>query len=334
MTHLEVAVWHAGLALRAADFGAELRARDPGGERADQSGSLAQWELQHGPPLHRTFYALEFCDLTEQEFDRRLEADYLRWVGGALQAVGSYAARCWGEIPLDLRMEVVDEDDLGVIYSRYIPVTRHGPVDRRAEAFEGLGEGEARESLLELTRKVLATDCYARAHGAVRDLRHRGGRRALEKFGRRIRAQLDEIDQAADNVIAAGPPLREYIRRAYRDAPAGVREAGQASQALNELIQAVLWTLLGMAEQPHDPQPHTTLPAACRLRREARHHDLSITTQDFGMVVQGSPPSPFAIAAGTPVDGIYLSRSQLVQLMYEPLADVTGRRLGALEAAA
>ena len=48
----------------------------------------------------------------------------------------------------------------------------------------------------------------------------------------------------------------------------------------------------------------------------------------------GCDLSPFAIAAGTPIDGIYLSRRQLVQLMFEPLADVTGRSLGALEAAA
>ena len=334
MTDLEAAVWRAALAMRAADFGAQLRLYDPRGERCDRRGSLAHWEVQHGPPLHRTFYALEFCDIIGQDFDRQLEADYLQWVGGALHAIGSYAARCWGDIPLDLRMEAVDEDDLGVIYSRYIPVTRHGPVDQRAEAFEGLGEGEAREALLEMTREIRATDCYARAHEAVRDLRRHGGRRALEKFGRRIRARLDEIEDAADNLIAAGPPLRDHIRKAYREAPAGVSEAGRASQALNELIQAVLWTLLGMAEQSHDPQPYTELPAACRLRREGRHHDLSVTTQDFDMVVHGSPPSPFAIAAGTPVDGIYLSRSQLIQLMFEPLADVTGRSLGALEAAA
>jgi len=287
MTDLESAVWRAALATRAADFGAQLRERDPRGERRIRPGSLAQWEAQHGPPLHRTFYALEFCNITGQQFDRRLEADYLQWIGGALQAIGSYAARCWGDIPLDLRMEVVDEDDLGVIYSRYIPVTRHGPVDQRAEAFEGLGEEEAREALLEMTREVRATDCYARAHVAVRDLRRYGGRRALEKFGRRIRARLDEIEEAADNLIAAGSPLQEYIREAYREAPAGLSEAGRASQALNELIQAVLWTLLGMAERSHDPQPYTELPAACRLQRDGRHHDLSVTTQDFDMVVHG-----------------------------------------------
>jgi hypothetical protein len=320
--------------MRAAEFGAELRGYDPRRERANEPGSMAQWENQKGPPLHRTFFALELCNITGSDFDRQLEAPYLQWVGGALQAMGSYASRCWSDIPLDLRTEVVDEDDLGVIHSRYIPVTRHGPVDAKAENFGGLGEGEARETLMEMVDQVLATDCYARALEAVRDLRHHGGRRALEKFGRRVRARLDEIDDGAANLLAAGPMLRDYVRKAYRDAPDGVAEAGEAVQALNELVQAILWTLLGVAEQLEEPEQYQALPSACRLRRHGRHHDLSLTTGSSEMVLHGSPPSPFMIAAGTPVDGIYLSRSQLVQLMFEPLADVTGRSLGALEAAA
>ena len=213
-------------------------------------------------------------------------------------------------------------------------MTRHGPVDQEAEAFEGLGEGNAREALMEMIREVLATPCYVSAHDALRDLRGHVGRRALEKFACRIRPRLAEIEGAAGNVIAAGPPLRECVRAAYREAPAGVSEAGQGVQALNELIQAVLWTLLGVAEQTLEPQPYTELPAACRLQRDGRHHDLSVTTQDFQVFQRVSPPSPFAIAAETPIDGIYLSRSQLVQILFEPVADVTGRRLGALEAAA
>jgi hypothetical protein len=334
MTDLEAAVWRAAVAMRDADFGTQLRAYDPRLGRAQQPGSLAQWEVQNGPPLHRTLFALEFCSITGSGFDRHLEAGYLQWVSGALQAMGSYASRCWGDIPLDLRIAVVDEDDLGVIHSRYIPATRHGPVDQQAEAFGGLGAGQAREAFVDMTREVTATDCYVRALASVRDLRRHRGRRGLEKYGRRIRTRLDEIQDQADNVLAAGPPLHEYIHNVYQEALPGVSEAGQAVQALNELIQAVLWTLLGVAEQPHDPQPFALLPSACRLRREGRHHDLSVTTGAFEMVLHGSPPSPFAIAAGTPIDGIYLTRSQLVQLMFEPLADVTGRSLGALEAAA
>lgn len=333
VTELETAVWRAALAMRAADFGAHLRERSPRGARHAEAGSLAQWELGHGPPLHRTCFALEFCEITGHQYDRQLEAGYIRWVSRALDAVGSYAARCWGDIRLDLRIEVVDEDDLGAIHSRYIPVTRHGPVDQHVEVFEGLGDGETRDALLEMVHEVLATDSYARALETSRDLRRNGGRRALEKFGRRIRTRLEEIDQDADNLLASGDSMRQYVHEAYRDAPPGVCDAGQAVQAFNELVQAMLWTLLGAAEQADAPKPYTTLPAACRLRRVGRHHDLSTTMQEARMVVHASPPSPFVIAAGTPVDGIYLSRSQLVQLMFEPLVDVTGRSLSALEAA-
>lgn len=334
ITELEEAAVAAGLALRASSFGRSLRGHDPRGDRRHKgSGSLAQHEIQHGPPLHRTLFALEYCEATGAGFDRTAETDYLLWVARALEAVGSLAARCWGDIPLDIRSEVVDQDDLGPIQSRYIPGARKGAVDSGAMAFEGLGRGDVGEALDKLVREVLATECYPACLQSVRDLRGQGGRRALSKFARRVDKRLNVIHEAAPNLIAFGAPARTWISEAYIDAPAAVRAVGQAVQAHNELVQSILWTLLGLAEHPSEPVLTTALPAASRLRRKGRHADLTLTTQGWSLGLLGNPPFPVAIQADTPVDGVYLTRSQLIQALFDPLTDVTGRRLGALEAA-
>jgi hypothetical protein len=200
-------------------------------------------------------------------------------------------------------------------------------------AFEGLDRGEVGEALDKLVREVLATECYPACLQSVRDLRGQGGRRALSKFARRVDRRLNVIHEAAPNLIAFGAPARTWISEAYIDAPAAVRAVGQAVQAHNELVQSILWTLLGLAEHPSEPVLTTALPAASRLRRKGRHADLTLTTQGWSLGLLGNPPFPLAIQADTPVDGVYLTRSQLIQLLFDPLTDVTGRRLGALEAA-
>jgi len=111
--------------------------------------------------------------------------------------------------------------------------------------------------------------------------------------------------------------LREYVREAYREARGVSEPVRQRGAPPND--PGCAWTVLGVGTAAR-PQPYTSFrpPVACA--RGPPSTIVSITTQSFEMVLHGSPSSPFAIAPAL-LDGLYLSRTQLVQVLFEPWPD-------------
>lgn len=335
LSDLEARTIEAGFALRESPFGAALRAFHPG--RRAQGGfgeSLASLELNHGPAFHRTLWALDLMERTGQRVDLGPERDYLRWWQAGLQAVAGIASLCWGEIPVDLRIAVMDEDDLGALYSRYIPGSRGGGPPARALAFQGLDSGEVRTALDALGTAASCTPSYIEARERIQDLRSHGGRRTLLKQRSRIEDRLERATAEPLTLDEAREVMQETIRHGYDDAADAVRAAAHAVQAHDELINHVLWALLGLAEQEHLAPPLSGDVSPARQRGTGRHIDVRVTIRDQPGFLSGSPPSPFLLDAGLPLDGLYLSRRQHVQWRVATYVDIGGRRLAALEAAA
>lgn len=318
-----------GVALYESAFGTELRRFDPRREgRSDDPMSLASLSLGHGAPIHRTAWALQFVEVTGTEFDAESEAELLNWWVYAGAVLIEIASLCWEPVPVGLRAPIYDEDDLGPLFSSFIPHTREGTRLRGAPAIE-LRRFEFWPELESFAEAARATPAYASVLETMRPLGKKD-RRRLQRLSREIGSALDEelLDARYDEVRGRAPDL---VAEAYDSAPGYLREFAHAVRAYNELLNYAFWAILTIAESDPGVVVIDAAPGAMRLTRTGRHEDLSLALEHVDSLIFLSPPAPFVVQAADPIDGVYLARRQMVQWRVEVITDVSGRRLAALE---
>jgi hypothetical protein len=318
-----------GVALHESAFGRDLRRFDPRkDERSDDPMSLASLSLGHGPPIHRTEWALAFAHETGRAIDVDAERELLEWWAVAAATVIAITSPCWGPVPVGLRAAVYDEDDLGPLFSYYIPRTREGARTTGAGAIDLRGV-EFSQELTRFAEAARASPAYAAVLDTMRPLGKKD-RRRLQRLARDIGSRLEE-ELAGVNYEEARRRAPDILRRAYDSAPRPLREFAKAVRTFNELLNYALWTALAIAESDEGIFVVETMPGAVRLSRDGRHEDLALALEGVGGLVFLSPPAPFVLEAAEPIDGVYLTRRQRVQWRRETIVDVSGRRLAALE---
>jgi hypothetical protein len=331
-SRLERAVLDAGLAVRACPFGQALQRNHPGHRHSqDQTPfGLSTIELNHGPAIHRTFWALEAHPHLGMPIDLDAERPYILWVTRAMQAAARIAGMCWGAVPVEHRIAVLDLDDLGALHSHYIPGSR-GDEGGAALHFEGLERPSPRMSLQAMAEAAQATPCFAAAHAAHLQLAGPEGLQALHARREALNARLEQATQQPMTLPEVTEAMKGVLSEQDTELPEAVRRVEVAFRAYNELVNHMLWALLGIAEHRTDPVILREDLGTVRVSSDARRQSAHVTLRDFGMGEIPGLSGPFIIAGGIPVDGMYLSTTNVIQWAGETFIDIVGDRLAALE---
>ncbi|HYZ79035.1 MAG TPA: hypothetical protein VE596_16845 [Gaiellaceae bacterium] len=330
MNDVELATLELGRTLREREFGQRLREIHPSRRAGEASfDSLAAYELSSGPAVRRTFHTLEMTNLAGQPLNLTDEdREYVTWIGQAWLAMRRIAGRCWRPIPPDVRLLVIDQDDLGPAASPYIPASReheYGP----ALAFAGLDTPEVAEKITAVVEACRSTAC----HEHVSELVECG--QSDTAFLRTLAAQRARIVSRLDfreRLTIGEANQRRYaiVQRAYDSAPADVREFADAVRAYNELVNYVLFAVLGFAEG-HEIIEINEDTGPIRCRRKPRLLWVHFASFDPRLLLASHPPSPFVLKASTPLDGLYMLEGSSMRWSGRTLVDVHARRMRELE---
>jgi hypothetical protein len=326
---LENAAQALGEAMRAAEFGQRLQAYHPSTRGGDMSlDSLRAYEVNSGPAIRRTLQTLSMAkaageQLTLTDEDRV----YIEWVGRALLAVQRIAGRCWAPTRPELRTLVIDEDDLGPGGSAYLSKTREftpGPALR----FAGLDSPPVVSAIDSLVECCRATPCFEAAREQLVRL----------ESNRALRDRLVRMRQGVVRRIAPQPGMRvgevqsrahSIVLAAYEDADPETLVLANAVRGYNQLINYVVWALLGFAE--HGTTTYFGPGSGpVRVRRYHRLFWIHFATWDLDDF-PGNPPVPVVLQTGTPVDGLYILEGSLFMFSGRELVDVHARRIRDLE---
>ena len=331
LSEFEERTLNLGVALGESAFGSDLRRFDPRkNERSEDPMSLASLSLGHGPPIHRTEWALEFVRMTGQGFSAEAERELLEWWIDAGAVLIEIASLCWEPVPIGLRAPVYDEDDLGPLFSSFIPHTREGVRTGRAREID-LRSADFWRELVAFAEAARETPAYAAVVDAMGPLGKKD-RRRLQRLAREIGSRLEEelAGTTYDEARRRAPAL---VAQAYDSVPSPLREFAHAVRAYNELLNYAFWAALTIAESEHGIVMVDSAAGTTRLTRDGRHEDLALALDHVGSLIFLSPPAPFVVEVAEPIDGVYLTRRQMVQWRVETISDVSGRRLAALERA-
>lgn len=332
MTAVEAATVALGEELRRAEFGQYLLQNHPSRRGINAPfQSLATYELSGGSAITRTFAVISLSKRAGEELEwTDADREYLEWITGAWQAMKRIAGKCWTPIRAETRCVVVDEDDLLPDETQYLPGTRQsglGPWLR----FAGLDDPSVDALIGELAAACRNTPAYAAAaeqSGRVdedRDLMGRASRRR-QSIVRGLSFRNPE------RIGDAKRRRRALVRSAYDAADCDLRSFAVAIRAYNELVNYVIWALLGLAENAETVML-TRGVDSIRARRRPRSLWVDFATLDPpGALVMSHPPAPFILSLGTPVDGLYISEGNSVRWSGRELIDVNARRLRELEA--
>jgi hypothetical protein len=342
LSHLEEAALKAGMALRAVPFGKSMAAYDPGrrGGPGAAPSELAGFELSAGPPVFRTLSVLDAASRTGR--DLRLsdeDREYVRWIGEVQTALRSIADRFWGTIRPDVRQLVFDHDSVLIIRGgqAFIPGLRGrpGPSIHTACSRVGIGEREL-AALAECWHAAHSTEAYASARAAdIRIRLHDGLRRSLIRERAALATQADSMLLKGLTLGVVGRQLARLAADAYTRSAPDVQRAAESIRSYNELIQAVLWTILGFSEQPREDQ-HPVPPGFPRVAVQHRWRHLEA---HFTMPLTDSMPfpkvyGPVRIDGRGPLDGIYICLGySLREGRGQGYVDFTGLLLRELERA-
>lgn len=330
MNSLEQAALVLGEELRRAQFGQRLQELHPS-RRADQGSvlSLASYEVNSGPAIRRTLQTLHLTKLAGEPLELSDDdKEYIAWIIQAWRAMQRIAGKCWVPMRSELRTMIVDEDDLGPNASHYIPATRvheTGP----ALKFAGLDSAPVQGAIDALVAACRSTHCYRKAVEALSrveqdpDLRKR-----VEVRGKRILNQLQPPERMT--IHDAENRARFIVRHGYEDAEADVGAVVDAVRAHNELINYLLFAILGLAETAQTFVIGNE-SGPIRARRKQRLLWIHFATFDQQSIFMGHPPAPFVLAGGTPLDGLYMLEGATVRFAGRGLVDVHARRLRELE---
>jgi hypothetical protein len=102
----------------------------------------------------------------------------------------------------------------------------------------------------------------------------------------------------------------------------------------NELVQAILWVLLGEAEaSPDEVSPIPNGLSRIAVEHRWRHLEAHFTFDHITSLHWLPPHTPFVVSGRGPLDGIYLSRGASMRSLGEGggFTDVTGILVRELE---
>jgi hypothetical protein len=151
--------------------------------------------------------------------------------------------------------------------------------------------------------------------------------------------RLNELDERARTAFQDPRTLgeialdiRELRETAYEQTDDDVRRAAESLKAFHELLQMVLWVLLGFAEQGPDKIATLAmgLPRAT-VRHRWRSLEAQFTTSDADNLGFPRAGGPFQVVGRGPLDGVYVCLGYIAALGEASTFDVTGRLLRELE---
>jgi hypothetical protein len=330
---LERAVIVAGDAFAAAPIGEALREHHPsrrgGADRPHDP--LAMYELNGGAAGHRTLRALEMLKLAGEELPVEATAAQAEWVAGLLRAIQRLAQLCWAPIPVSARTVILDEDDAGPAASPYITGCRSdrpGP----SLAFERLREKPTLRPWREVARSARSTPAYTNARQHAAALEREPLRLEASEVRARVGKQAAALGRQRLRIHEFLDSRRQLVVDAYDGSARELRAAAAAIRAYNALVNHILFAVFGFAEQLRESPRFERELGSMRARVAHRDERVSVTVASAG-ALWVSPPDPFVIAAGGPLDGVYLSDSSMMQFAMESIVDISGVRLAAMEAA-
>lgn len=333
VTAVEKAVIALGEHLRNEPFGQYLHSHHPSRRGGDGPlDSLAPYELSGGSAIRRTFAVISLSQRAGEQLSwTDDDREYLEWVTRAWQAMKRIAAKCWAPIRSDIRSLVVDEDDLFPDETQYLPGARESGVGPWLQ-FCGLDREPANTLISELVAACRHTAAYNAAAECAARVAKDGVLRA--EAVRRRQLIMGGLAIRKPELIGVAKNRRlDLVARAYESSGADVRQFAASVRGYNELINYVLWAVLGLAEITRTPKVSTSVDSI-RARRRQRSLWVDFATLDPpDALVVAHPPAPFVMALGTPLDGLYIAEGNTVRWSGRELVDVHARRLRELEAA-
>jgi hypothetical protein len=343
MTALEEAILRAARGLNQSHLGEWLGENHPGrraGPGSPPGFTLDQFELNAGLPVYRTLSVLGAAKATRRDLNLTdADRSYVSTVNDIHVALRAISDRFWGTIRTDVRTLVYDHDDVPVSFLGYpyIPGLRQrpGPSLQTACAKIGLSEHEI-AVLAGCWHEAHSTDAYEAARASSTRVQ------LYDKLRRRLIARRSELTGRAEVVMSQGVSLgdssrqvTELVEAAYADSDLETQVVAMRLRAYNELVQAVLWALLGFAEGSGDA--FTPLPVdhpRVGVEHGRRHLIVHLTTfgARFGISAKGGP---FVISGRGPLDGIYLCQGTVLRAIGQEwgLTDLTGLKFSELEQA-
>jgi hypothetical protein len=344
VTALEEAILRAARGVNQSHLGEWLRENHPGrraGAGSQPGLTLDLFELNAGLPVYRTLSVLGAAKATRRDLSLTdADRSYVSTVNDIHVALRAISDRFWGKIRTDVRTLVYDHDDVPVSFLGlpYIPGLRQrpGPSLQTACAKIGLSEHEI-AVLAGCWHAAHATDAYRAARASSIRVQ------LYDNLRRRLVVRRSELAGRAESVMNQGVSLGDATRQvtklveaAYDGPDLEVRGVAIQMRAYNELVQAVLWALLGFAEGSDD-DVFTPLPVdhpRVGVEHSRRHLVVHLTTfgARFGISAKGGP---FVISGRGPLDGIYLCQGTVLRAIGQEwgLTDLTGLKFSELEQA-
>jgi hypothetical protein len=343
VTALEEAIIRAARCLNQSHMGEWLRENHPGrraGPGSSPGLTLDKFELNAGLPVYRTLSVLGAAKATRRDLNLTdADQSYVSIVEDIQVALRAISDRFWGTIRTDVRTLIYDHDDVPVPFlgQPYISGLRQrrGPSLQTACARVGLSEHEI-AVLAGCWHAAHSTDAYEAARASSIRVQ------LYDNLRRRLIARRSELTGRAESVMNQGVSLGDAARQvtklveaAYDDSDLELQGVAIQLRAYNELVQAVLWALLGFAEGSDDA--FTPLPvdhSRVGVEHSRRHLIVHLTTfgARFGISAKGGP---FVIRGRGPLDGIYLCQGTVLRAIGQEwgLTDLTGLKFSELEQA-
>lgn len=342
MTSLEQALMAAGARLSQSELGAWMWANHPGRRDSTYPDSkpsqLAMFELNSGPPVYRTLSVLMSAQATRRDLGQSdVDRAYVAKVGDLTAALRAVADKFWGDIRADVRTLAFDYDNVRVPSRRHPYIVslrdRPGPSLRTSCTKVGLGDLDI----------AAVASCW---HAAHQTEVFEAAKTAATRIGLhdRLRRQLlerrNDLASRSTEMMGQGQTMQEVEARTrgivvdgYRDAPAEVMEAADHLRSYNELVQVILWTLLGYCEGGLNgiPVVPTDIPRA-NVEHTWRHLRAQFTVPHSSQPWFPQRGGPFVVTGRGLLDGLYICDGFAFRGIGEGgFTDVTGLSVRELE---
>jgi hypothetical protein len=343
LTPLERAAVAAGQSLASGTFGESMRRAHPGRRSAKDNRALglSTFELNAGPPIYRTLVVLDAAarsrkPLELNEDDRR----HVDWVGDVHSFLRAISHRFWADVRPDVRLLIFDHDNRFLLHSgpTYIPGLRDRPGPSLATSAARIGVDASQElaALAGCWHAAHRTNAYEAARLAGLEIRSNDSlRRSLAARRTELEGRVDEEFREGRRLGEIAASLRQLRAEAYDGLGIDVRNAAEAIRAYHELVQAVIWVVLGFAEQAPDKQSMLAggLPRVS-VRHRWRSLEAQFTTAEGDTLGVPGIGAPFLVTGRGLLDGVYLCVAFSMFAMTDTATfDVTGQLLRELELA-
>lgn len=332
VTNLENAIWDVAEPIRATRFGQILQRAWSTHRSPDLPGPdehFHGWELSFDPAIQRTFGAAIGVAI-EAQTNPDMTTEWFLWNMAAKRAACRMAAKCWAGIDSQRRRVFVDEDNFQPIWGQ------PNLYDLRSDTlgahldFEGLNNPEVRVALAAVYKEARATPAYEAALRADRDLER--SRDLLIAWALIAAKGHKNLGNALRSLpIGEGQRHgREIVRTTYAGTP--VEEIAGAFQRYNQLVQRIIWSILGLAEIATGPYVLTEPIGTLRCTRsDVGSPFIRVSTEnatnDFLRCTH-----PVRLETGTPLDGVHtlvgytmaFASATTIDLSLEPISWFAG----------